>query len=535
MTKYANLMAKSAIPQSQPLDVRQTANNAGGFVYGIDDWMRLNRFLILGSSEPTYYQTARALTRENASSIEKCWADDPARTAAMIVEISEAGRAPKNDPAIFAVVLGTLSANEDARKAAYAIVGKVCRTGTHLFQFVKTALALKKGYGRGMKRAVANWYLNKSVPALAKQLVKYRSRDGLSHENLLDLSHPKTGDEVRNALFKWAVNKLPIDGEVARPNDFPAVIVAHERAMATTKAKELLPILKEHPDLPWEALPTWANADAAVKAALLPNMGLTALVRQLGTLTRLGVIAPLSDESRVVRARLSDADEIAKSRIHPMQVLTALKIYASGRPGMQNRSTEGWSPDQKVVDALNWAFYASFKNVEPSGKRFLIGLDISGSMGSSAIGNANMTAREATAAMAMVVMKTEPEPHIMGFSNHFIPLPITPTMRLDDIVRKTSNYPHGSTDCSLPMLYALKNRIKADVFLILTDNETYAGSIHPAEALRKYRREMNIPAKLIVAATTSSGFSIADPNDAGMLDIVGFDSGIMPLITQFAA
>lgn len=532
MTAYATLASKATIPQSEPLDARQVQNNAGGFVFEVDQWARLNRFLILGSDANTYYQTARALTRENAGAIERCWADDPARTATMIVDISDAGRAPKNDPAIFAVVLGTLSPNEAARKAAYAIVGKVCRTGTHLFQFVKTAKALGKGFGRGMKRAVDGWYLNKSLPALAKQLVKYRSRDGLSHENVLDMSRPTPDSHIRNALFKWAVGKLPVDD---RPNDLPAVIGAHERAMATTTAKELLPILKEHPDLPWEALPTWANADVAVKGALLPNMGLTALVRQLGTLTRIGVIAPLSDESRIVRARLSDADEIAKSRIHPMQVLTAMKIYASGRPGMQNRSETGWTPDQKVVDALNWAFYASFKNVEPSGKRFLIGLDISGSMGGSAIGNANMTAREATAAMSMVVMKTEPETHIMGFSNTFIPLPITPSMRLDDIVRKTSNYPHGSTDCSLPMLYAMEKGIKADVFLILTDNETWAGRMHPAEALRQYRRKMNIPAKLIVAATTATQFSIADPNDAGMLDIVGFDSGIMPLITQFAA
>jgi 60 kDa SS-A/Ro ribonucleoprotein len=35
--------------------------------------------------------------------------------------------------------------------------------------------------------------------------------------------------------------------------------------------------------------------------------------------------------------------------------------------------------------------------------------------------------------------------------------------------------------------------------------------------------ETGIDAKLAVVAMESDGFSIADPNDAGMLDFVGFD------------
>jgi 60 kDa SS-A/Ro ribonucleoprotein len=73
-----------------------------------------------------------------------------------------------------------------------------------------------------------------------------------------------------------------------------------------------------------------------------------------------------------------------------------------------------------------------------------------------------------------------------------------------------------------------------DTLCIYTDNETWAGDVHPAQALRAYRNARGIPAKLVVVGMTSTGFSIADPNDAGMIDVVGFDPSTPPVIADFA-
>jgi 60 kDa SS-A/Ro ribonucleoprotein len=70
--------------------------------------------------------------------------------------------------------------------------------------------------------------------------------------------------------------------------------------------------------------------------------------------------------------------------------------------------------------------------------------------------------------------------------------------------------------------------------VIYTDNETWAGTIHADEALRRYRERTGIRAKLVVVGMTSTGFTIADPNDAGMLDVVGFDAAAPALIASFA-
>ena len=64
-------------------------------------------------------------------------------------------------------------------------------------------------------------------------------------------------------------------------------------------------------------------------------------------------------------------ERLHAARIHPIAVLAALKTYAQGK-GERGKST--WTPVPQVVDALDAAFYATFQNVEPTGKRWLLAL-----------------------------------------------------------------------------------------------------------------------------------------------------------------
>jgi 60 kDa SS-A/Ro ribonucleoprotein len=158
----------------------------------------------------------------------------------------------------------------------------------------------------------------------------------------------------------------------------------------------------------------------------------------------------------------------------------------------------------------------------------------------------SVSCREASAAMALVTAATEPEHFFTAFtagshpsqwrgiSSGLSTLDISPRQRLDDVVRKVSGLSFGGTDCALPMVEAMKQGWAVDTFVIYTDNETWAGEIHPSQALRQYRERTGIPAKLVVVGMASNGFTIADPNDAGMLDVVGFDGATPALIGDFA-
>ena len=157
-----------------------------------------------------------------------------------------------------------------------------------------------------------------------------------------------------------------------------------------------------------------------------------------------------------------------------------------------------------------------------------------------------MSCREASAALAMVTAATEPDHQVVGFTSGgaggwgarrpavLMPLDISPRRRLDDNIRAVSNLPFGGTDCALPMVWALQNRVEVDTFHVYTDNETWHGAIHPHQALREYRAKMGIPARLVVVAMTGNGSTIADPSDPGQLDVSGFDSTVPSLLADFS-
>lgn len=521
-------------PQSSPLDERQVANSAGGYSFPVDDWKRLDRFLILGSEGATYYASEQKLTVENIEAVKRCVIADGVRAVARIVEVSSSGRAPKNDPALLALAYAAAKGDDKTRAAALNAVPDVARIGTHLFHFISFVRKFR-GWGRGLRNAVERWYLSKTPDKLAEQVVKYQQRDGWSHRDLLRLRHFKLSREY-NAIAKWVVKNETSEG-------LPKLIEGHVKLQAATSATEASSLIREY-GLVRESVPTQFLTDKIVWEALLEKMPMTAMIRNLGNMGKSGLLAPMSDALRTVAGRLGDEAAIRKARVHPLQILIAAKTYESGH-GLRGKGE--WPVAPQIVDVLDGAYYSSFSNVVPTAKRFYLGLDISGSMWSGAVaGISDFTPAIASGAMAMVTVRSEaPNYYAAGFTAAtgriyglvaMTPISFSPKQRLDDILRnmRALSARMGATDCALPMLDALEKKLPIDSFVIYTDSETWAGNIHPTQALERYRQKTGIAAKLIVCGMVSNGFTIADPNDAGMLDVVGFDAATPSLIADFA-
>jgi 60 kDa SS-A/Ro ribonucleoprotein len=562
---YTKMFNRRATPQSQPIPrSSQVRNSGGGYSWQVDDWTRFDRFLILGAEGGTYYITERDLVKQNHDALVRCIKADGIRAVNRIVEISDAGRAPKSDPAIFALALVLTHGAAQAKAHAFANLGKVCRVGTHLFHFAEYVNAMR-GWGRGLRSAVAGWYVEREADALAHQAVKYQQRDGWSHGDLLRLAHPKAPSPQHDAVFRWMLNdrssasladslgerevKRKVRGEdrvakYAAVGELPRLIEAFERVKRTTNVIEVVKLIDEF-DLPREAIPThWLN-EARVWEALLERMPMTAMVRNLGKMTSIGLIKPFSDAKKLVLRKLKDETALKRSRIHPLAVLVAQKIYAQGHG---DKGALKWSPVSAIVDALDAAFYATFSNVEPCRKPMLLALDVSGSMAASNIAGSCITAREGSAAMALITAATEPEHEIIAFSAHerggyggmhgggepgISRVNLSPRMRLAEVMKVIEKIPMGGTDCALPMLWAARNKLNVMGFVTYTDSETWAGNIHPAQALRQYRSEFVGDAKAVVVGMTSNGFTLAYPNDRGMLDVVGFDTSVPSVIANF--
>jgi 60 kDa SS-A/Ro ribonucleoprotein len=296
---YARQFNRRVTPQSQRIPgSTQVRNSGGGFSWEVDDWTRLDRFLILGSEGGTYYITEQDLVKQNHEAIVRCIKADGVRAVNRIVETSDAGRAPKNDPATFALALAATHGDAQAKAHAFANLNKVCRIGTHLFHFAAYVNAMR-GWGRGLRNAVGDWYVYRGADDLAHQAVKYQQRDGWSHGDLLRLAHPKAPSAQHESVFRWlqcggsashGANSLG-EREVKRKvcgedrvakygavGALPKLIEAFEQAKRASSAGGIVKLINEF-DLPREAIPThWLN-EVVVWEALLERMPMTAMIR----------------------------------------------------------------------------------------------------------------------------------------------------------------------------------------------------------------------------------------------------------------
>ena len=529
MTDILSQMGTRVTPQSRPADERQVKNSAGGYVFKAADEARLHRFLTIGVDGGTYYSRERDIALDNVKFLTELVKRDPLYAIGEAVRISEAGRAPRNNPALFTIAMASGIANDAGRKAALEAMPRVARYGTDLYTFVEYATKFR-GWGRGLRRAVADWYLDRPVEQAAYQVMKYRQRNGWSHRDLLRLSHPKANGQM-GALFNMAVGRSA-DGAGELAEAFKAAWDAESLDATAAKAEWLRLINDQAGKIAWEMLPDRALGMPEIWEAMIGyGLPTTALIRQMPRLTRLGVVSQMSPMTSLVCKQLTDAAILKKARIHPFKILVALRTYQQGHG---DRGKSSWTPVTKIVDAYDAGFYAAYGAVEPSGKRTMIALDVSGSMGWGNVAGLPMQPREVTAAISLVTAATEPDYAITGFSHQLVHLDISPKRRLDDVMRYLANVPMGGTDCSLPMVWAAQQKIPVESFFVYTDNETWAGKIHPFQALKEYRQKMGINAKLGVIAVTSTGFTIADPLDTGSLDVAGFDAAVPNLLADFS-
>jgi hypothetical protein len=283
-----------------------------------------------------------------------------------------------------------------------------------------------------------------------------------------------------------------------------------------------------------EHIPTTLFGSKEIWLTLLETMPLEALLRNLGKLTQIGVAA---EKHREIVVRLTNQAEVLKARIHPIKVLIASKIYTNG---CGDSGSLTWTPNVYIGVALTDLFRISYGAVTPTGKRIMLGIDVSGSMGSAVLGSKVLTCRDASIAMALLYLETETNVSAVAFSNTLTDLlapssrnRLTRGMTLQQALAATHGMNFSSTDCVLPIQHAIKHNLQIDAFIVITDNETYAPNEHPQNALVRYRQLTGIQAKLIVLGMTGNCFTIVDPTDRNTLNLAGFDTSTPEIASMF--
>jgi len=403
------------------------------------------------------------------------------------------------------------------------------------------------------------------VAPIGNMVLWYAGKGISSAKSLLDISYDPANKIYVLAGVEPAPAAAPAQAPVVAPAPAPVAVksegpkdeegeskkVAEDPLVATARflkalvelaktgekkdAATAVAIMERNKKIQREHLPTELLNTPQIWNTLLTGMGMTALVRNLGKLSQVGVA---SSRSQDIIKMLGDPKNVKESKIHPLQVLVGMKTYSQGKGDLGSMT---WPVNSYITTALSTTFRQAFGNITPTGKRFMIGLDVSGSMSMCMCAGAkNITPREGSVAMAMMTLHAEgaQNVHVYGFSNVFYSFngKIRPEMTIQDAIKAT-DVPFGATDCALPMTEALKmythSGIVFDVFCVYTDNETYAPNIHPQVALEQYRKATGVDAKLIVVGMVANQLTIADPKDKNTLNLAGFDTSTPELISLF--
>jgi 60 kDa SS-A/Ro ribonucleoprotein len=507
------------VPQTQPLPGHNmTKNNAGGYSFEITPQQRLERFLLIGSEKGTYYVGEQKLTIENAQVISNLIKTDGLKVVDTVVQFAEANRAPKADAGLFVLALAASFGDAVTKTASYNAIYRVCKTSTHLFTFLANIHNLR-GWSRGLRRGVSNFYLSKSADKIAYQMVKYRNRAGFTHQDVLRLAHPMSIDKAVSNLFGYAVGKVS-------PEESGSELIRAYEAAQHASGKELIALINEF-KLTWEMIPNEQLNDKEVLKALLPSMPLTALVRNLNRYSYNGLTDSNNETVQAIVSKLSNEDFVKRSGIHPINVVNSLMTYSSGHG---QKSSKTWTPNQNIVDALSNLYDLSLKYVESSGKNILVAVDISGSM-QHPVNGMDMSCSQIANVLAVTILKTEKNAEMIWFDTTVRKPTLGRRNSIDEIIKQSPT--GGGTDCGQAFVHALTTKTKYDSIIILTDNETWAGPRHGVQLLEQYRRGINRDVKVVEVAMVANHSSSYPDDDQNVMRVVGFDASVVNVINEF--
>ncbi|XP_029308986.1 RNA-binding protein RO60 isoform X1 [Cottoperca gobio] len=519
-------------------------STGGGCPWEVSDKARLCRFLCYGSEGDLY--TAREeghVTMESAGTLLSMLQEG--RGAEVVEEIkrfTQDGRAVGLGPSFFALALCSQHSELKTRQAAFKALKEVCRDPAHLFSFIQNKKELKEGmkcgiWGRALRKAVSDWYNEQDAMNLAAAVTKCKQREGWSHQDLLRLSHTKPANEAIALICKYvtkgwkevqlAYSDKENSEEVVKVLSYLEVV---EKVKHSCDETEVVNLIEEH-KLEREQLLTDHLKSKPVWRALLKDMPLQSVLRILGKMTSNNILEPGSSETQDICDRIQSETALTKAKIHPFNILLSSENYKRGQ-GYQGKTK--WEPDRSILKAMDSAFYKSFTNVEPVGKRFLVAVDVSTSLSSIVPGTSVSTA-VAAAAITMVFAKTEADTHVLAYSEGaLVPCSISADMTLAQATFELVKIPGGSTDCTLPITWATENGKAVDVFIILTNNPLWTFTASPVRSLKKHRQKSGANSKLVMCGLTSIGHAIADTEDRGLVSICGFDLGALSVIRNIA-
>ena len=507
-----------------PISTNQIRNDAGGYVYRMNDLDRMAQFLVLGTTN-SYYTSDETMLTRNLLDVRQIAYTQPLETLRLINRIESQGISQKYNALILVATMLIFHDAPVVRTMARTTLGNLIRTGYHALSYLtylnsiremENGKGRKVGFGRAKVSVLKKWVESLTARELVLQRIKYHNRDDMRLEDIFNFAHPnlESVGPLNNLVGKWIMDNLSEDDEQAL-NELIIegnTVIGQIKAWAEINSPEVsvahaVELIREF-QIPREGVPTHFLREIKVWQALLPSMPDHALIRNLSTMLQNGTFAV---ESEYIMNRLRDTVKLQKSRVTPMDVLKAWGIIH-----MQG--------DRALTLQLERTFFDLVKVQTWTNANVLVAVDISGSM-SVTVGDARsrtgIRAIEAATGMAQAIRGNFSSVDIVGFDYSIRQPSGRETLTTDFWTRWG-----GGTSPGVVVNWMNDNPKNYDAVVFITDNDAWLGQ-HVQELIKEYRKRRGVNTVLMVNSTASQGYTLADPNDDLSLDLSGFNTGII--------
>jgi hypothetical protein len=391
---------------------RRTTTHEGGAAFVRDEPSEL--FLLAATNlvgEDTFYERAAGRDQRFVELVHRVTAADPAFIAGADPTTGRIGLAEYLRTKLLMRSASVVMAAEYVAAGGAggrSVVARALQRADEPAELLGYWLAT---YGRNVPMPI-----KRGIADAARRLYDERAAlryDGLSRQvrmaDVIELTHPAPRDARQSALFKWLLDRRHHDDAIAHPAQLPTL--ANAAALDAVPTDERRALLRQRgaaalaeAGFSWERLSGWlpGGMDAEAWEAVIPSMGVMALVRNLRNFDEAGI-----SESAIetVIAKITDPAEVAKARLFPYQVWAA---YA-------------YAPSDNWKRALGRTIEHTVANI-PALDGTLVLIDTSGSMQALMSNHSRLQRVEAAAVMAMATAKraTNVEVVIFGQTNALV-------------------------------------------------------------------------------------------------------------------
>lgn len=521
-----NLFAslESLLPRA---DVR---NEAGGRAYRLAPKHALAQLAATGCFNGAYYSDAE---HQLAALLALAATVDDNLFLAKLAVYSRERAFLKDMPAALLVIL---SRRDPAlfRRAFARVVdnGRVLRT---MFQMIRSGQFGRKSLSYAPQRAFQRWLNGASVG----QLLSASIGNDPSLRDVLRLARPTPADNARRALFGWLAGKDVEKWAPATLADLPEEVGALAAYRAAETEAEQVAIL-ERSRFRWDLLADAARGPAVWKA-IARQMGPQALRMNLNTLLRHGVFSDDPETAAYVAGRIADADEIRRSRQYPYQYFAAHLNADEAVPAV-------------IKNALGRAAEVACGNVPELPEPVVIGLDVSGSMGSPVTGfrgrgaTSKVRCVDVAALFAAALLRRNPGSVIIPFDTRAHAVESDVDEPILALAARLATYGGGGTDCSLPLAEA-NTRLTGRRFagcVLVSDMESWVGAgRHGSTAvMTQWQAFVGAQVRLhgpewagpkLVCINLQAYASTQAPERSDVLNVGGFSDAVFQVVASFLA